>query len=528
MNSSHQGNQELNDLIDRWQLGDLDDASRARLIECLESDPSARRAFVEAARMEAMLHLEYPDSVVHFPQQQTIWFKKPVVWLSAVACISLLAAAVVLLKSPERAVGSAPLAAVPEPSTEGMSGTKFIASTPIARVNATQEAVLSSDSIAVSEGALVSPGAIKLKSGTIELTFFSGARVSIEGPCDFQLKSDFRASLSYGRLTADVPPQATGFTIFTPNGQLRDLGTAFAVSVDQNSDAEVHVLEGKVEAISRGGGSLVTLSGSQASRLSKGKLTPVDFRFDGWPVRPDSKTSPALPNSVYWSLDRFERDQSLDSSGVHPLWMRSTASAGSEPSSRLHRGVSGQALSFNGKNQYAESTYRGISGSKPRSVALWVRIPPDASFANPNGIVSWGTHEQARKWQVCWNNGDQGTVGALRVEFGDGYLIGTTDLRDGLWHHLSVVFLGGVDSDVASHVKLYIDGRLETLSGRKSQFIRTDTESSQAIALTLGRWLGNWPGKAPFFFNGSLDEVFVFEDALTPAQVANLARRETH
>jgi ferric-dicitrate binding protein FerR (iron transport regulator) len=518
---------ELTDLIERWQIGDLDDESRSRLTERLEADPCARRAFVEASSMEAMLHIEYPDSVLHLPERQVIWFRKPGIWLTAAASIALLAGVVAVLKTPERSVETLVVSTEPASAnlSDGSPGTQFIASTPIARVNRTKEIILAPESIPIADGTLVPPGTIKLSSGTLELTFFSGARVTLEGPCELRLKSDFRASLVQGRLTADVPPQATGFTIHTPSGQLRDLGTAFAVAVNQKGDADVHVLDGKVEAFPRGGGSLVTLSGSQASRLSSGKLTPIDFHADGWPVRPDSKDSSKFPKSVHWSLDRFEMDESLDSSGAHPLWMRSTAIADSEASNRLHRGVSGQALSFNGKDQYAESTYRGISGSKPRSVALWVRIPPDASYAYPNGIVSWGTHQLSRKWQVCWNNGDQGTVGALRVEFGDGYLIGTTDLRDGLWHHLTVVFLGGIGSDVASHVKLYVDGRLETLSGRKSQFIRTDTESPQAIALTLGRWLGNWPGKEPFFFNGSLDEIFVFEDALTPAQVAKLALR---
>nr|MCU0750926.1 LamG domain-containing protein [Akkermansiaceae bacterium] len=356
----------------------------------------------------------------------------------------------------------------------------FIESTPIARVTSMNGASFGDGSMKVEDGGLLPPGTIELKSGKLELTFFSGARVSIEGPSLFQLKSDFRATL-------------------------------------------VHVLDGKIEAAPRGGNSFVTLSGNQASRLSRGKLTPIAFLADGWPARPDSQETRGFPGSVHWSFDRFQVDETLDSSGVHPLWLRSSAADRPDASARLQRGMRGQALTFNGVDEYAESTYRGVSGNQARSVALWVRIPPEASHAYPNGIVSWGTYEQSRKWQVCWNNGDQGTVGALRVEFGDGYLIGTTDLRDGLWHHLSVVFLGGDGSDVASHVKLYVNGRLETLSGRKSQFIRTDTESPQAIAVTLGRWLGNWPGKEPFLYHGALDEVFIFEDALTPAQVARLA-----
>jgi hypothetical protein len=524
MNPTPGTDRELAELIDRWHLCNLDGDARARLVERLERDPAARGAFVEAATLEAMLHFEYPDAVAHFPEKPVSWFRQPAVWFAA-ASVALLAGAVVIYGNRGAGGDSTPVEVSRGAVDAGSQsqGTQFIESTPVARVSSMRDIVMAPGSLPVGEGALVPPGSIRLESGKVELTFFSGARVALEGPCDFELKSDFRATLVHGRLTTDVPPQATGFTIHTPSGQLRDLGTAFAVSVDRRGDADVHVLDGKVEAVPRGATSLVTLTGNQASRLTGGKLLPIHFLANGWPDRPDSRESPDFPASVHWSFDRFEQGRSMDAGGVHPLWLRGRNTAAGGQTNRLQQGVKGRALNFNGVDQFAESTYRGVSGNKPRSVAFWVRIPPDASYAYPNGIVSWGSHKQSRKWQVCWNNGDQGTVGAPRVEFGDGYLIGTTDLRDGLWHHLAAVYLGGTDSDVASHVKLYVDGRLETLSGRRSQFIRTDTKSPQAIAVTLGRWLGNWPGKEPFYFRGSLDEVFIFENALTPAQVAKLA-----
>jgi hypothetical protein len=530
MNHPPKTDRELTGLIEQWQLGDLNEMDATRLVEKLECDPAARKAFIDATMMEAMLHCEFPDSVVHFPQRRAAWFRRPAAMFAVAASIVIGVGLLFVLDHSGSSRNSPPISHAPDGKERvrhrlPSAGTQLAETSPIARVASLTEVVLDTGSLALVKDGLLSPGTIKLKSGKLEITFFSGARVSLEGPCRFHLKSDFRATLVHGRLTADVPPQATGFTIHTPSGQLRDLGTAFAVDVRPNGDADVHVLDGMVEASPRDSTTLVTLTGSQASRMSGGKLIPITFLADGWPSRPNSRYTPEMPRSVHWSLDRFDNDQSVDSAGVHPLWMRSAGSDVSavDPSKRLHQGVRGQALSFNGVDEYAESTYRGVSGDNPRSVAFWVRIPPDASSYYPNGMVSWGSHRQSRKWQVCWNNGDQGTVGALRVEFGDGYLIGTTDLRDGLWHHLAVVFLGGTGSDVASHVKLYVDGRLETLSGRRSQVIRTDTESPRATAVTLGRWLGNWPGKEPFHFHGSLDEVFIFEDALSPSQVAKLA-----
>jgi ferric-dicitrate binding protein FerR (iron transport regulator) len=520
MNTPAKPDLELADLIACWHDGELTAEQRSRLVARLETEPSARRAFREATRFEALLHLEFPDSVVHFPTPVRAWYRKPPVWLAAAACLVLAAGLASLWNGPADVapvVVEGPAGQSPQPE-----GSTLIASTPVARVTAMKDATSAPDAIQLAAGALLYPGTVQLESGTAELTFFSGARVTLQAPCKLLLKSDFRATLERGELTAEVPPHAIGFTIFTPGGQLRDLGTAFAIKVDGKGDADVHVLDGKVEAAPRGATSLVTLIASQATRIASGKLTPIRFEANGWPARPVTRQQAPLPASVHWSLDRFNGRQALDSNGIHPLWLKSTQRKNT-PTSRLHPGIKGQALSFNGASEYAESSYRGVSGSNPRTVALWLRIPPDASYSHPNGIVAWGSPHQSRKWQVCWNNGDQGTVGAPRVEFGDGYVIGTTDLRDGLWHHLAAVYLGGTDSDVASHVKIYVDGRLETLSGRRSQFIRTDTESPQAIAVTLGRWLAYQPGKAPFCFRGSLDEIHIFEDALTPDQITHLA-----
>lgn len=523
MPSSPKIDRELAQWIELWQIGELDEASMAALTRRLETDPAARHAFYEAARLEAMLHMEFPDNVVHIPRERPHGFRRALPSMAAAAVILITTALVWQGNRNQGKTEPAPPATAVAEEPAGHSS-KLIDVTPVARVDSALDLVLEPGSMTLERGSLLNPGSIQMRSGEAELTFFSGARVSLKGPCVFVLKSDFRASLLEGRMTAQVPREAIGFTIHTPTGQLRDLGTSFAVNVEPDGVSDVHVLEGEVEveSASKQGSSVMTLGVNQASRMSGGGLLPIAFTSEGWPEKPAISPGSSLPDSVHWSFDRFEGNQTLDGRGVHPLWMRDQA--GDASSATICQGIRGQALSFNGQGQFAESTYRGVSGNKPRSVSLWVNIPPDSPYEYPNGILSWGSHKQSRKWQVCWNNGDQGTVGALRVEFGDGYLVGTTDLRDGRWHHLCVVFLGGDDSDVASHVKLYVDGRLETLSGRRSQFIRTDTESPQAMAVTLGRWLGYWPGKDTFYFRGAVDEVHIFEKALLPSQVASLSR----
>lgn len=89
---------------------------------------------------------------------------------------------------------------------------------------------------------------ITLTAGTIRATFENGTRVTIEGPCDFRFDDEMTGMLFYGRLAADVPEEAIGFSIQTPSTEIVDLGTAFGVEVDQHGESEVHVFEGEVVA----------------------------------------------------------------------------------------------------------------------------------------------------------------------------------------------------------------------------------------------------------------------------------------
>jgi hypothetical protein len=175
---------------------------------------------------------------------------------------------------------------------------------------------------------------------------------------------------------------------------------------------------------------------------------------------------------------------------------------------------------------FARADDPGTGGSPKRTAACWLRLQPDDTtpLSTSNGIIAWGVKRSSAKWQVTCNfDQNQGTIGAPRVEFGDGFVIGSTDLRDGRWHHLAVVCLGGPKANVANHVRIYLDGHLESLSGRRPR--RSDGESTPITArpLTLGRYLG----REASYFHGDLDEVHIFEGALLPGQITRLMKRNS-
>ncbi len=104
------------------------------------------------------------------------------------------------------------------------------------------------DELGPTPGSRLSSGRLELLEGTAEIRFDSGARVVLEGPATFMLETINTGFLSTGKLIAEVPKQAVGFTVRTPSGQFVDLGTEFGVVVEPSGDSELHVFRGEVVA----------------------------------------------------------------------------------------------------------------------------------------------------------------------------------------------------------------------------------------------------------------------------------------
>lgn len=94
-------------------------------------------------------------------------------------------------------------------------------------------------------GDLLAEGKLRLQSGLIQIDFFCGATVVVQGPAELDITSAWGATCVSGHLRAVVPPAARGFRILTAQGEVEDLGTEFALSV-QPGASQVQVLEGKV------------------------------------------------------------------------------------------------------------------------------------------------------------------------------------------------------------------------------------------------------------------------------------------
>lgn len=123
---------------------------------------------------------------------------------------------------------------------------KGATSRPVAVLSLAVDARWNSRADAQSIGAALEPGWLRLKSGLIQVTFYNGARLVMEGPAQVRLVSPGEAFCQSGRVMAEVPAQARGFRVGAPQVQVVDLGTQFGLEA-KSTEAEVHVFKGEVE-----------------------------------------------------------------------------------------------------------------------------------------------------------------------------------------------------------------------------------------------------------------------------------------
>lgn len=170
-------------------------------------------------------------------------------------------------------------------------------------------------------------------------------------------------------------------------------------------------------------------------------------------------------------------------------------------------GRHGSALRFNGSSRRVVlNGYTGITGNASRTVSAWIKTTSNGP------IMAWGGSGNGTRWifRIQEPNGSFVT-GAPRVEVQGGYLIGSTPVNDGQWHHVAAVLPDGATN--VTNVRLYVNGLRETVSASQSMAI--NTSGAQNV------WIGN--DMQSRWFNGDLDEVRIESGARSDAGIAELA-----
>ena len=87
---------------------------------------------------------------------------------------------------------------------------------------------------------------IEIEEGVLKIEFFCGAAVILQGPAKLEPISAWKAICHSGKLRANVPPAARGFTVQVDETDVVDLGTNFAIDAT-GAQKKIQVFEGEVE-----------------------------------------------------------------------------------------------------------------------------------------------------------------------------------------------------------------------------------------------------------------------------------------
>ncbi len=496
--------EELGTLIEGLRDGVLEDGQIARLDQILAEHPAAVEYFVDRAWLRAELEATLGSA----PSLKLPGLRRPSTWKLVAGLAAAAAVLVALLLSASTRTPK------PELSYEGCAV--------LARALDTHWG-----GSAPSVGAVLPKRRLTLEAGVVQIEFFSGARVILEGPADFELVSSNEGYCRYGKLRAFVPPTAQGFTIRTSELKLIDRGTEFGLQLDRGGAAEVHVFQGQVEVhthssrvdlangdalrMTRDGASQPIPSDPQAfvsvSEMNVRAMEAAQNRYARWGgasdrIRKDPRVAVyySFEDAPEWSRElrsqRAERSP-LDGAIIGARWTEGRW----QGKKALEFKCPGDRVRFQDAGEYESLT-----------LMSWVRVDgldrPFSGLMLTDGWTSGSVH-----WQIT-------QAGALRLgihgdkqsnDYDTPILFEPAQL--GRWIHLCTVY----DRD-AREVLHYVDGRLV-----RRLPLKFDT------TLRLGAVeLGNWgvPLKENTYavrnLNGRMDEFALFGKALRESEIREL------
>ncbi len=376
----------------------------------------------------------------------------------------------------------------------------------------------------------LAPGLLRLRSGVAEIEFFQGARLCIEGPAEIQLVSAGEAFCRYGRFSAHVPPQARGFRIGTPKGDIVDLGTDFGLDLNGDS-SEVHVFKGEVE---------LHQPQTPMRKLTSGTAAGLE-QF--------GSTRTLVANAASFTFSR-DLDARVTASGRHAFerWQESGARWNDDPDVRLRLDFQDEKGSRSLRNAAAhgdaiaagsivgciwtEGRWPGKQALQFRSVSDRVRLSIPDEYRQVT-LAAWVQVHSLTPRQsslfMCegWDPGDMhwqilpnGSL-CLGIASGpqavvDDYIspMVLTPERLGQWIHLAVVY-----DSVGGEVRQYVNGKRIS---RHSMLHRTVLRPGLAE-------LGNWNPSAKSRqrpvrnFVGAMDDFSLCARALNDDEMRQLA-----
>ena len=499
-------NRELETLTQAYLDGSISGEDSARLNFLLGENEKTRRIFAEALNLDSALAaaatelqlendpislLATPENVISLPDQANSR-KRPdtrgPVIVAIAACLALLVAGA-LKWWPSQPAGDEFFATV-----EKQIGIDYL-----------------------SAGTILGSQTQTIAKGTLELVTALGVQLVIEAPAEFRFENSQRLHLLRGRLAADVPPRAKGFTIITPTGEAVDLGTRFGVDVAQQGalgSSEIHVFEGEVVAHPEGNANKQSLRAGDALAMESGSSATRDFRSSAF-IQPEEMR--ALSAGI--SDRQRERSETAfaklreDPALIAALDFESDLQFGGVFRMVQGRWPGSRAPEFINGGDHLRLDVGGDQLWPQLSLCAWVRLDQLGAkyqsllhadgWENDPGLVHWMVNESATMRFAMWAN----TLppDPQRTHFyPDSQTPVTTS--QGRWVHLAVVY-----DSVKKSVRFYHNGRFD------NKVHHADAHPARLGPVQLGNW-----DQQERKLSGRVDEFAILGRAMTDEEVAAL------
>jgi hypothetical protein len=354
-----------------------------------------------------------------------------------------------------------------------------------------------------------------IRAGTLELLSARGARIVIEAPAEFRFETSQRLRVIHGRLAADVPPSAKGFTVITPSGDAVDLGTRFGVDVPADGPAEIHVFQGEVVAKASGATARKSVRGGGAVTMGQGSSDARELRSSAF-IQSDEM---AGLTAGLAAGQRARSESALAALRKDPALIALLDFEENEMPPGVYRVVQGRwpgsrAPEFVSPGDHLKLDAGGDHGWPQLTLAAWVRIDrlgaPYQSLLHTDG---WSRNNPGQvHWMINRNTTMRlaliGNTLAPGSDEHDGYPDSRSPVlpEQGRWIHLATVY-----DSTARTVRFFLNGRF-------------DKETRQEIAhpARLGpAQLGNWDRKDRKL-SGRVDELILLGRAMKDAEIRGL------
>ena len=390
-------------------------------------------------------------------------------------------------------------------------------------------------------GDVLPAGTVQFREGVAEIDFFCGANLVVEGPANLEVESDWSVRINEGRMRVNVPPAARGFIVKAADAEIVDLGTEFSLDVDR-SNAKVRVEDGEVKL--RGG----SHDGVHLLTGESRQLQGTDFANSLPSVRTTDEIRTMHANeqhSTFAAWKKYSEELRNDDRLIayYPI------SSGQQGSIILNAAPSGPArdgtligLVNRTFGRFGESS-TGLEfdrvGSRVRvriddefeafTFSCWAKV--DSLDRTYNALfMSDGYENGELHWQLA-NDGRlmfsvmvDDTPGAGNGKLPDSrlhriyYTQPVWDIsKSGEWFHAAAVY-----DPAAKRVTQYVNGELV---GDEEIIPEFFVETLRIGPAEIGNWgqpFRKSPGFAIRNLNGAIDEMAIFDEALSENEIVEL------